>query len=235
MNIISPAPARRRTLTVAGVVTGLALVVGTPLAASAHVHVDPGEVAAGSTETLAFSFSHGCDGAATTALVVDIPEAVATVTPILDGAWTVTRVLGDDGIADQVVYTAASPVEDGLKATVSMDVVFGEASADSLVPFPVTQTCTEGENAWIEIAEDGQSADDLDSPAPVVSVGEFVADDGHGHAAAADEDAAHAEHTEAGDTDAASSALPLWLSGGALVASLAALGVALMRGGSRQG
>jgi hypothetical protein len=113
-----------------------------------------------------------------------------------------------------------------------MDVVFGEASADSLVPFPVTQTCTEGENAWIEIAEDGQSADDLDSPAPVVSVGEFVADDGHGHAAAADDGA---EHTEAGETDTASSALPLWLSAGALVASLAALGVALMRGRSRRG
>jgi uncharacterized protein YcnI len=226
------APARRRTLTIAGVVTGLALVVGTPLAASAHVHVDPGEATAGSTETLAFSFSHGCDGAATTALVVDIPDAVATVTPILDGAWTVTRELGDDGIANRVVYTATTPVEDGLKASVSMEVVFGEASADSLVPFPVTQTCTEGESAWVEVAEDGQSADDLDSPAPAVSVGAFVEADGHGRA---DDDTEQAEHAEASDTAAASSALPLWLSGGALVASLAALGVALMRGRSRQG
>ena len=48
--------------------------LGAPLAASAHVHVNPGTASAGGTETLTFSFSHGCDGSPTTALAIDIPD-----------------------------------------------------------------------------------------------------------------------------------------------------------------
>ena len=70
-----PARPARRVLRVGlGTAAGLALVIGAPLAASAHVHVDPGTVAAGSTATLTFAFSHGCDGSPTTALVIDIPD-----------------------------------------------------------------------------------------------------------------------------------------------------------------
>ena len=47
---------------VIGVTAGLALAIGAPLAASAHVHVTPETAAAGGTETLTFSFPHGCDG-----------------------------------------------------------------------------------------------------------------------------------------------------------------------------
>ncbi|WP_396668581.1 DUF1775 domain-containing protein [Microbacterium sp. R86528] len=244
MNAVSYSPARRRTLTLAGVATGIALVVATPLMASAHVHVDPGEVAAGSSQTLTFSSSHGCDGSPTTAFVVDIPEGVTSVAPVIDGAYSISRVLGSDGIATQVTYTALAPIEDGLKATMSMAVLFEEATANTDIAFPVTQLCEEGENAWIEVAEDGADSHDLDSPAPVVSVGELAQESSHDHDDAADQESAEgAEHTDdehsdhADAKDASTETEPgsslaiaaLWLGIGGLAAGLAGLIVAIVR------
>lgn len=228
---------RRARLTLGGLTLGAALALAAPLAASAHVHVTPEEASANASSRLTFSFSHGCDGSPTTALAVQIPDGVDGVTPVLDGAWTIERELGDDGIPTRVVYTAAAPVEDGVSASVSMDVIFASSAADSDVAFPVLQTCATGETDWAQIAEEGQDPHDLDAPAPVVAVGEVAAtdDDGHGsgdghaseapHDSDADGDGTHAEAagSDAGDPVAR------WLAGGALVAAVAALGVTLLR------
>jgi periplasmic copper chaperone A len=223
-------PARRARRLAIGTAAGIALAVAVPLAASAHVHVDPGTAAAGSTETLTFAFSHGCDGSPTTALVVDIPEGVGNATPIVQGGWTVTRELSADGVPTQVTFTSDTPVEDGLKGTVSMDVLFDESAADSQIAFPVTQTCVAGETAWTEIAEEGQDPHDLEAPAPVVEVGAVAAEDEHAHddAAATDDEQASADADDA----AAATADPVarWLAAGGLVAGIAALAVVLVRG-----
>jgi uncharacterized protein YcnI len=211
------APARRL---LAGTIVGAALVLAAPLAASAHVHVSPEDAPAGASTRLDFSFSHGCDGAPTTALVVMIPDGVDGVTPVLDGAWGIQREVGDDGIPTAVTYTAAAPVDDGVAASVSMDVIFASSAADSAVAFPVLQQCTVGETDWSEIAEDGADAHELEAPAPVVAVGEAAeTDEAHDHG-----DAGTAAHADAGAADP----LARWLSGGALVAALAALVVALL-------
>ncbi|MFB8147666.1 DUF1775 domain-containing protein [Microbacterium sp. NPDC056003] len=251
----APARPARRVLRVAlGTAAGLALAVGAPLAASAHVHVDPGVVAAGSTETLTFAFSHGCDGSPTTSLVIDIPDGVGNATPIVDGGWTITRESGADGVPTQITFTSDIPVEDGFKATVAMDVLFDESAAGSTLAFPVTQLCADGETAWADIADDGQDPHYLDAPAPLVEVGAVAEDDGHGHADASGEDGAAdgsagdgsagdgsagaasgaGEHAD-GQATAAPAADPVarWLAAGGLVAGIAALGVVLLRGRSR--
>ncbi|WP_342000638.1 YcnI family protein [Microbacterium sp. LWH7-1.2] len=227
--------ARTRRVVI-GVTAGLALAIGAPLAASAHVHVTPETASAGGTQTLTFSFSHGCDGSPTTALAVDIPEGVGNATPVVQGGWTITRELGPDGVPTRVVYTSDTPVEDHLKAAVSMDVLFTEGTADSTLAFPVTQTCAEGETAWTQVAEDGEDPHDLDAPAPLVAVGAMVheADAGHGgadgsghasdDAAAADADAEAAASVSSGDPVAR------WLAAGGLAAGIAALVVVLVRG-----
>ncbi|MEW1834351.1 DUF1775 domain-containing protein [Microbacterium sp. NPDC079995] len=217
--------ARRSALTIAGVALGGALVLAAPLAASAHVHVHADGAAAGATSRLEFSFSHGCDGSPTTALVFDVPEGVANVTPVVDGVWTIDRVLGDDGTPTQVTYTAATPVEDGLAASASFDALFSSGVGGTDIAFPVTQVCETGETAWTQIAEDGQDPDDLESPAPIVAV-------------AAASDAAASEHgddhgaaeAEAAPAAAAAESAPVatWLGGGALVLGAAALVVALL-------
>ncbi|KRB36091.1 YcnI family protein [Microbacterium sp. Root180] len=225
----------RRTLLL-GSAVGVALALGVPLAASAHVHVDPGTASAGSTETLTFAFSHGCDGSPTTAVVIDVPEGVGNVTPVVQGGWTISRELGADGVPTQVTFTSEVPVEDGLKATVALDALFDESAADTSIAFPVTQVCVDGETAWTEVAEDGQSEDDLESPAPVVEVGPVSAEgDGHGDHS---DSAAGDGHDEGDSSEAASSdsADPVarWLAAGGLVAGIAALVVVLVRGRSRK-
>lgn len=230
--------ARARRTALIGGVAGIALALGAPIAASAHVHVDPGEVSAGSTETLTFAFSHGCDGSPTTGLVIDIPDGVGNVTPVVQGGWTVSRETGDDGVPTRVTFISQTPVEDHLKATVAMDVLFDESAADSSIAFPVTQTCVDGEIGWTQVADDGESVDDLDAPAPVVSVGAAAEDaDGHGHssdAASAHSDGDAQDGGEAaGTTDTGSGAsgdpVARWLAAGGLAAGVAALAVVLVR------
>lgn len=227
-----------RTLTIAGVVAGAALVLAAPLAASAHIHVNPEDSAAGATTRLGFSFSHGCDDSPTKALVFTIPEGVDGVTPVLDGAWTITRELGSDGIPTQVTYTAVTPLDSGIAATVSLDVIFASSAANTSVAFPVLQQCVTGQTDWSEVVAEGQTEDDLEAPAPVVAVGAVTSDAGHGHghadddgdaATPGDSDAHDDGHGDAAGTSTAEAdPVARWLSGGALVAALAALGVALV-------
>lgn len=227
----------RRTLLL-GAAAGVAIALGVPLAASAHVHVDPGTASAGSTETLTFAFSHGCDGSPTSALVIDVPEGVGNGTPVVQGGWTITRELSADGVPTQVTFTSDVPVEDGLKATVSLDALFDESAADTSIAFPVTQVCVDGETAWTEVAEDGQTEDDLESPAPVVEVGPVSADgDGHGdHGGAAEGDGHDEGSGDSSEAAASDSGDPVarWLAAGGLVAGIAALVVVLVRGRSRK-
>jgi uncharacterized protein YcnI len=231
---VSPASAVSRTRRIAiGSAAGLALALGVPLAASAHVHVDPSTASAGGSQTLTFSFSHGCDGSPTTSLAIDIPAGVGNATPSVQGGWTITREAGADGVPTRVVYTAQTPVEDGLKAAVSMDVLFDESAAGTSIPFPVTQTCVTGETAWIEIAEDGEDPHDLDAPAPIVEVGDPVDADAaaHGHEdESADEEPAAAASGTAATSATEADPVARWLAAGGLLAGVAALVVALMRG-----
>lgn len=227
----TPATPRRRRFRarygIGGLALGAALVVAAPLAASAHIGVTPADPPAGASTRLDFTFSHGCDDSPTTALVFDIPEGVDGVTPVLDGAWTVSRELGSDGIPTEVTYTAVQPVDSGISATVALDVIFASSVAETDVAFPVEQQCVVGSNDWSQIAEDGADPHDLESPAPVVAVGAVAAadSDAHDHADSTD-DAAEAtdEHTAV-----TSDPVALWLSGGALVVALGALAVTLLR------
>jgi uncharacterized protein YcnI len=196
--------------------------------------VDPDTAAAGSTETVTFSFAHGCDGAPTTALAIDIPDGVGNATPIVQGGWTITRELGSNGVPTRVVYTADAPIEDGLKASVAMDVLFTEAAAGTALAFPVTQTCAAGETAWTQLADADQDPEELDAPAPVVTVG-AVAEDGagsdhHGGAHDAGDADADAHADEADDATQTADPVARWIAAGGLAAGIAALVVVLVRG-----
>lgn len=222
---------RHRTRMLAGVIAGAALVLAGPLAASAHVHVTPDTSDAGTSTRLAFSFSHGCEDSPTTAVKITIPQGIDGVTPVLDGAWKISRELNTDGIPSSVTFTAVTPVDSGVAASVALDVIFASSAANTAVAFPVLQTCETGSTDWSEVAAAGQSEDDLKAPAPVVAVGAVSTASGeHGHASATDDDRDADAHTPA-DASAPSDADPVarWLSGGALAAAIAALVVALVR------
>ncbi|MCX6400505.1 MAG: YcnI family protein [Propionibacteriales bacterium] len=236
---------RRFTLPALSGTAALAIVALSAGAASAHVTVTPNTTAAGSYAVLTFSVGHGCEGSPTTKMAIAMPEEIPNVTPTVNPNWTVTKVTGkltepitdEDGneITDrvaQVVYTAKTPLADGFRDTVELSVQLPETEGETLA-FPVVQTCAKGKTAWTETAADGQDAEELEHPAPTVTITEATGEGHHGGAGAddaedhADEDADH-DAKAAKDDDGDGNGLAI----GGLVAGIGGLalgGAALAR------
>jgi uncharacterized protein YcnI len=160
--------------------------------ASAHVDLKGDTTAAGSSSLLTFSFSHGCDGSATTGIAISIPDEIESVSPGMNYGWTVEKITddsatpvadeahGEGGRVTEVVYTAKEPVADGFYDSLVLKVALPEGAEGETIYFPTIQTCEDGETAWIEIPTEGQDEDDLESPAPSITVTE-AEEGGDGH------------------------------------------------------
>lgn len=189
----------------AGLVTGLAAAP-----ASAHVTVTPSETAAGSYTVLTIALGHGCEGSPTTALDVQIPEQILSVTPARSPFWEadlkmeqldqpVTDTHGNQ-VAERVssvVFTAEPALPDGVRDSVEIQFQIPEDLAGETLAFPTIQECEQGETAWVQLPEAGQSADDLPEPAPSFVV-EDAAEGGHHGGEAAE--TAGTEHVAAETT-----------------------------------
>lgn len=203
--------ARTTALATSAIGAGLLLALASPLAASAHVGVTPESTAAGSYTVLTFAVPHGCDGSATTAVAIDIPESIPSVTPTINQGWTVekTTIKLDPPVTDangneltervgQVVYTAKTPLADGYRDTFALSLQLPEDAAGDTLEFPVTQTCEVGSTLWNEKTVDGEA--EPEHPAPAITVTEATAD-GHGHGDGDDDaEAATDTHDEASST-----------------------------------
>lgn len=186
---------RSTTRLAAALGAGALLALAAPMAANAHVTVTPGDAPAGGYAVLDFAFSHGCDGSPTTGLVIDIPEGVESVAPALDPAWTIEKSLDGERVS-QLVYTAGTPVEDGFRSSVEVQIRVPDDAAGSTLEFPVLQQCAEGETAWNETAEGGEEPV---HPAPAIVVTEAVAG---GHSGSHGGDAADAADDTTADAAA---------------------------------
>ncbi|GAA1713287.1 hypothetical protein GCM10009809_06780 [Isoptericola hypogeus] len=172
---------------------GLVALGSTP--AMAHVTITPSTTAAGATAVLRVEIPHGCDGSATTAVSVRMPEEVSGVTASDTDRWAVHQA------ADGLTYATDEPLPDGANDVVEFSVRLPDDAGATLV-FPVVQQCESGEAAWTEVAEHGEGHDSLDMPAPVVVV---TAGDPKPASTEADADA-HAEASTEADADAEASA-----------------------------
>ena len=196
---------KKTAITLSAIGAGALLALGGPLAASAHVMVEPSSTAAGSYSVLTFAFSHGCDGSPTSAVAITMPDGIGSVAPTINPGWDVSvetdrADTSENPTVSQVVYTAKAPVADGLRDTLAVSVKLPDDAAGQTLAFPVVQTCLDGETDWVDL----QSGDaEPDYPAPVIMVTEAVAGGGHGHgdatADAADEgtDQATEGHSDA--------------------------------------
>ncbi|WP_182377271.1 YcnI family protein [Nocardioides sp. WS12] len=196
---------RRFTLPALSGTAALAIVALSAGAASAHVTVTPNVTSAGSYAVLTFSVGHGCEGSPTTKMTIAMPEEIPSVTPTVNPNWSVEKVAQklDKPIKDahgneiteriaQVVYTAKTPLVDGYRDTVELSVQLPDAVGETLA-FPVVQTCAKGETGWTETAAEGQDAEELEHPAPTVTITEASAEGHHGGAASDKKDADHEE------------------------------------------
>lgn len=165
---------------------GGALTVASFNSASAHVGLTPSRTNAGSSALLTFAFSHGCDGSSTTRVAIQIPEQFLVVRPGMNYGWTVEKVVealatpvavGHSTVTErvtEVIYTAKEPVLDGFYDAFVLSVTLPTDTAGETFYFPVIQTCEEGENAWIQIPAEGEDGEELESPAPSITISEPI-------------------------------------------------------------
>ena len=176
-------------ITMSALAAGTFLAIAAPLSASAHISADPTETAAGSSTVITFALPHGCDGSATTAVRIDIPEGIAAVTPTAKPDWTVAEGEPAGARARTVVYTAGTPLADGLRDTFALSLKLPADAAGSTLEFPVLQTCETGETNWNETTVEGE--EEPAHPAPAITVTDAAGAE-HGHDAAAGGDHAGA-------------------------------------------
>ncbi|MFD3445004.1 YcnI family protein [Microbacteriaceae bacterium 4G12] len=202
-----------RTLSLAGA-AGLLLALSAPLAASAHVTVDPGSAEPGSYTVLTVKVPNESATAATNRvelrLPTDTPFSSVRYVPVPGwSAELVTTTLpepvtvGESEIAEavtSVVWTAQAGSEIGQGQLQQFDLSVGPVPDTGSITLPAVQSYTDG-----EVVEWTETAADAEHPAPVLYITDAPADAHAGHDADADADTDAATVT-ASDDDAASSA-----------------------------
>lgn len=146
---------------------GGALVVTTGGATYAHVTISPTAVTTGEAAVLQVGIEHGCDGAPTTGLTIQVPEEVGAVEPVTATSWTARSEDRADGTR-VISFVSTTPLPDGTPVGVELEVT-APATAGTYA-FPTVQTCTGAELAWLEVPRAGLDAQDLELPAPTLVV-----------------------------------------------------------------
>ncbi|MFZ6870511.1 YcnI family protein [Undibacterium sp. Di27W] len=147
--------------------------------AYAHVTLEQATANAGAYHKLTFKIGHGCEGSATTAVKVSIPESVSGAKPMPKAGWKIdTSILplsvpyNSHGktISQDVreVSWTGGPLPDAHYDEFAIQVKLPEKAGK--VYFKVTQLCEKGRLDWVEIPADGQAGKSLKAPAPVLDV-----------------------------------------------------------------
>ena len=157
-------------------------------AARAHVTLDPGEAAVGSTYRATLRLPHGCEGEPTLKVRVRIPEGVIAVKPMPKPGWTLETVTAPyampydnfgtqmtEGVVE-VIWTGKL-LDEHYDEFVFRGKVTDSLAAESALFFPTVQECTTKVERWIEIPADGQDPDILEFPAPGIELLPAAGDD----------------------------------------------------------
>lgn len=180
-----------------------------PSPAGAHISADKAEVAAGSYTQVSFTVPHGCDDAATTALVFGIPEAILNAAPQVRPGWDVSAPkvpletpVEDTSVTERVAeitFTAqpGNELPSAFRDVFTIGFQAPDTPGEELL-FPITQVCGDTSIDWAEPVVEGE--DEPEHPAVVVAIGESQGD-GHGHGGAASDEEEGDGHGEgdAGD------------------------------------
>ncbi|MBN8869597.1 MAG: YcnI family protein [Solirubrobacterales bacterium] len=162
-----------------------------PGAAGAHVEMTPSEVPAGKPANLSFEIPHGCDGAATTSILVQIPKGAENVTATAVKGWKATT-------APDTLTWSGGPLPDHETAAFPFRATLygkkGEAFA-----FKVIQKCQGGaQTAWIQSAAGGVEPE---HPAPTVTLASTAAEPA-AEVQATDDQVADEDATQVGEPTA---------------------------------
>lgn len=161
-----------RPLTIAAV----AAIVAGP--AHAHVSFENAQAAVGTTYKAILRIPHGCDGKATDGVRIRIPEGVIAVKPMPKAGWTIEKTVTRYNSAYELhgakVTEGVTELSwrGGSLADDEYDEFVFRATLDASLPpgetiyFPVIQTCGTDRAEWAEVPAEGQTAHDVERPAP---------------------------------------------------------------------
>lgn len=148
-------------------------------AAEAHIVLAEDTAKGGSYYAGFFRVGHGCDGAATTALRIEIPEGVLTARPQPKPGWDVS--VEKAALPEPVQSEGGHAVTERVAAitwsgTLSPD-QFDEFGVLMKLPkgvgpiyFPTVQSCGAASIAWTDIPAAGQAWHEAPHPAPVLTL-----------------------------------------------------------------
>lgn len=154
--------------------------------AAAHIGLSEGSAVVGSTFRASLVVAHGCGGAATTQVRVQIPEGFYNVRPMPKPGWQLEVVTGPyeqpfanhgttltEGVKE-IKWSGGQLPDSQFDEFVFRGTFGSDLEAGTRFYFPVLQQCGDKEDAWIDTG-DGEA----EFPAPSVQL--EPATDGHGH------------------------------------------------------
>ena len=163
-------------------VLAAALVIAGASAAFAHIALETQEAKIGSTYKAVLRVPHGCDGKATRAIRVQIPEGVIAVKPMPKPGWKLETAKGKyeksyelygaqigEGVKE-VVWSGGDLPDEFYDEFVFRGVLTDSLAAGEALYFPTLQECDGAVERWIEIPAKGQDEDELEYPAPGVKL-----------------------------------------------------------------
>ena len=163
-------------------VLGAGLLVLSASAAFAHAALERKEASPNAAYRGVVQIMHGCGGSPTTRVSVTIPEGVVGAKPMPKPGWQVTTEKGPYARAYQsfhgtvsegvktITWSGGSLPDDQIDEFTFFARVSDAFAPGATVYFPVQQDCLAGSYAWSDIPAAGQSAHDLKSPAPGVTI-----------------------------------------------------------------
>ena len=157
-----------------------ALALGAALAAApalAHVTLDQATLPADSTVRLAIRVPHGCAGAATTGIRLQVPPELRGARPMPLAGWTLTTVMqggasvaGEHGtvaVPHEIAWAGGHLPDDQYQEFILL--LRTPADAGATLHFPVVQDCEGGKvSRWIERASTPEERPR--SPAPSLRI-----------------------------------------------------------------
>jgi uncharacterized protein YcnI len=161
----------------------LSLLASLPSLVFAHATVQPRQAAQGSYQRLAIAATHGCEGSATTQVIVTIPESLMGAKPMPKAGWVVETEVRD--LAQPYLSHGKEIKRDVRTITWKggklLDAHFDEFvisvkvwDKTGKIYLPVTQLCDQGRLDWNQIP--ASPSEKLPYPAPYIEVmpGEHV-------------------------------------------------------------
>jgi uncharacterized protein YcnI len=149
--------------------------------ASAHVTLENPQAPVGGPYKAVLRVPHGCEGTATTALRVRIPDGLIAVKPMPKPGWKVETVIGkypksydyfhgaklSEGVIE-ISFTGGNLPDAYYDEFVFTGFLVGDLEPGKTLYVPVVQECEKGVNRWIEIPAPGKSSRDYPEPAPAL-------------------------------------------------------------------